>query len=154
LPEVERSAGRAFLGSSQAAVANDPVSPAEFYAPRVPQGLVWVATEGDVPFGFACTEPFEDALHLWELAVRLDAQRQGAGRALVMAVAADARVRNLPAVTLTTFRDIAWNGPFYARLGFVEVPHAGANPRLSGLRAHEAALGLDVANRCIMRLAL
>ena len=73
-----------------------------------------MAAEGDVPFGFAFAEPFEDALHLWELAVRLDAQRQGAGRALVMAVAADARARNLPAVTLTTFRDIPWNGPFYA----------------------------------------
>ena len=113
-----------------------------------------MAAEGDVPFGFAFAEPFEDALHLWELAVRLDAQRQGAGRALVMAVAADARARNLPAVTLTTFRDIPWNGPFYARLGFIEVPHAEANPRLGGLRAHEASLGLDVANRCAMRLAL
>jgi GNAT superfamily N-acetyltransferase len=126
------------------------VTPARWYRSFVPRGLVWVATEGDVPFGFAFAEPFEDALHLWEL----DAQRQGAGRALVMAVAADARARNLPAVTLTTFRDIPWNTPFYTRLGFVEVPQAGANPRLAGLRAHEAALGLDVANRWIMRLAL
>jgi GNAT superfamily N-acetyltransferase len=130
------------------------VTPARWYRPLVPRGLVWVATEGDVPFGFAVAEPFHDALHLWELAVRLDAQRQGAGRALVMAVAADARARNLPAVTLTTFRDIPWNAPFYARLGFVEVPHTEANPRLAGLRAREASLGLDVANRCAMRLAL
>ena len=130
------------------------MTPARWYRPLVPRGLVWVATEGDVPFGFAGAEPFEDALHLWELAVRLDAQRQGAGRALVMAVAADARARTLPAVTLTTFRDIPWNGPFYARLGFVEVPHAEVNPRLAGLRAQEASRGLDVANRCAMRLAL
>jgi GNAT superfamily N-acetyltransferase len=120
----------------------------------VPEGLVWVAADDDQLLGFASTEPFDDALHLWELAVRLEAQRRGAGRALVMAVAADARRRGLPAVTLTTFRDIPWNGPFYARLGFIEVPPAQANPRLAGLAAHEAGLGLDVANRCAMRLAL
>ena len=154
LPAIERSAGNAFRGSSQAVVADDRVTPARWYRPLVPRGLVWVAAEGEVPIGFACTEPFADALHLWALAVRFDAQRQGAGRALVLAVAADARARDLPAVTLTTFRDIPWNGPFYARLGFVEVPHAEANPRLAGLRTHEAALGLDVANRCVMRLAL
>jgi GNAT superfamily N-acetyltransferase len=154
LPAIERSAANAFRGSSQAAVADDRVTPARWYRPLVPRGLIWVAVEDDRPFGFARTEPFEDALHLWELAVRLAAQRQGAGRALVMAVAADARARSLPAVTLTTFRDIPWNGPFYARLGFVEVPFAEANRRLAGLRAHEATLGLDVANRCAMRLAL
>jgi GNAT superfamily N-acetyltransferase len=135
-------------------VADDRVTPAQWYRPLVPRGLIWVATEGDRPFGFACTEPFADALHLWELAVRHEAQRRGAGRALVIAVAGDARAKNLPAVTLTTFRDIPWNGPFYARLGFVEVPHADANPRLAGLRGREAAVGLDIANRCIMRLAL
>jgi len=113
-----------------------------------------VATEADQPIGFASTEPFEDALHLWELAVRLDAQRRGAGRALVMAVAADARARRLPAVTLTTFRDISWNAPFYRRLGFAEVPWAEAGPRLAGLHDLEAERGLDVANRCAMRLDL
>jgi len=135
-------------------VASDIVSPARYYKPLIPQGRVWVATEDDKPFGFACVEAFDDALHLWEVAVRLDAQKRGAGRALVMAVAADARARALPALTLTTFRDIPWNGPFYAGLGFVEVPLAEANPRLAALPAHEASLGLDVANRCIMRLAL
>ena len=130
------------------------MTPAKWYRPLIPRGLVWVAVEGDRPLGFASTEPFEDALHLWELAVRLDVQGQGAGRALVMAVAADARARSLPAVTLTTFRDIPWNGPFYGRLGFVEIPHAEASARLAGLCAHEAARGLDVANRCVMRLAL
>lgn len=154
LPDIERSAGKAFLDSSQAAVASDHVAPAEFYAPLTLQGLVWVVTEDDAPFGFAYTEPFDDGLHLWEVAVRLDAQKRGAGRALVEAVIGDARARKLPAVTLTTFKDIPWNGPFYARLGFVEVPWTEATPRVAALRDHEAALGLDIANRCAMRFAL
>lgn len=154
LPAIERSAAKAFLGSSQSAVADDCVTPAEFYAPLIPQGLVWVVTEDDKPFGFAYTEPFEDGLHLCEVAVKLAGQKRGAGRALVEAVIGDARARNLPAVTLTTFRDIAWNGPFYARLGFAEVAWAEASPRVAALRDHEAALGLDIANRCAMRFAV
>jgi GNAT superfamily N-acetyltransferase len=130
------------------------VTPAKWYRPRVPLGLVWVVCDDETPIGFATTEPFDDALHLWALAVRLEAQKRGAGRALVQAVIADARARGLPAVTLTTFRDIPWNGPFYASLGFVGVPQDGANPRLAGLRAHEAGLSLDVDRRCAMRLAL
>jgi GNAT superfamily N-acetyltransferase len=117
-------------------------------------GLIWIAAEGDAPLGFASTEVLGNGLHLWELAVRFEAQRQGAGRALLMAVSADARARGLPAVTLTTFRDIRWNAPFYARLGFVEVPWGHAGARLAALETHEAGLGLDVANRCAMRLVL
>jgi GNAT superfamily N-acetyltransferase len=142
------------VGSSQAAIAHDKVTPAKWYRPLISQGRVWVAAETGQPLGFASTEPFEDALHLWELAVRRDAQGHGLGRALVAAVVADARVRGLPAVTLTTFRDIAWNGPFYHRLGFVELADAELNPRLRAVRAREVTLGLDVANRCAMRLAL
>jgi len=43
------------------------------------------------------------------------------------------------AVTLTTFRDVPWNSPFYTRLGFgtVEDPALG----LSHIR--EQAIGLD-----------
>ncbi|WP_293365924.1 GNAT family N-acetyltransferase [Phenylobacterium sp.] len=120
----------------------------------IAQDCVWVAADADQPVAFAATERFEDALHLWELAVRRDAQRRGVGRALLAAVVADAAARGLAAVTLTTFREIAWNGPLYRRLGFVELSEAELNPRLTAVRAREAALGLDVANRCAMRLPL
>lgn len=135
-------------------MASDNVSPASFYAPLIPRGLLWVATDRDTPIGFANCEVFGDELHLWELAVRLKDQGRGAGRALIAAVVAEARARSLKAVTLTTFRDIPWNGPFYARLGFAEASQDESEPRLAGLKAHEASLGLDVASRCAMRLVL
>jgi N-acetylglutamate synthase-like GNAT family acetyltransferase len=154
LPQIELSGAQAFLATSQAAVVSDAVEPAEWYRLRVQQGLVWVAAENDHPIGFASTEPFEDALHLWELVVQLDAQQRGAGRALVEAVAADARARGLPAVTLTTFRDVAFNAPFYARLGFEQLDLARLNPRLVAVRENEAKMGLDMPNRCAMRLGV
>jgi GNAT superfamily N-acetyltransferase len=154
LPEIERSAAEAFRGSSQPAVADDPVSAVEFYLPFQADGLVLVAAEEGELVGFAVCEAFEDALHVWELAVRHDRQRRGAGRALMAGTAALARRRGLAAVTLSTFRDIAWNGPFYARLGFAELAPADLNPRLAAILEREAALGLDVASRCAMRLLL
>ena len=135
-------------------VVSDEVTPASYHAPRIAAGLTWVATHHETPIGFAYCEVFGDELHLWELAVRLRDQRRGAGTALVAAVVAEARARGLRSVTLTTFRDIPWNGPFYVRLGFAETQQDETEPRLAGLKAGEAARGLDVANRCAMRLVL
>ncbi|MDB5424717.1 MAG: family N-acetyltransferase [Phenylobacterium sp.] len=127
---------------------------AEDHRPFAAQGLVWVAEDAGRLIGFATCEAFELELHLWELAVRHEAQRQGVGRALIAAVVDEARTRGLPAVTLTTFRDIPWNAAFYARCGFVEIPEAELGPFLKLVRAKEVEIGLDVANRCAMRLAL
>lgn len=152
LPEVERSAAKRFRGSSQDAIADDDVTPLEVYVPFQTDGLVLLAIADDRIAGFAACQTCEDALHLWELAVRHDHQGQGIGRALVAAAADLARRRSLPAVTLSTFREIPWNGPFYRWLGFVDV--VDLNSRLAAVLEREAALGLDVSQRCVMRLAL
>ena len=127
---------------------------AEDHRPFAVQGLVWVAEDAGRLIGFATCEAFEHELHLSELAVRQDAQGRGAGRALIAAVVDEARARDLPEVTLTTFRDIPWNAPFYERCGFVEIPEAEFGEFLTLVRAKETEIGLDVANRCAMRLAL
>jgi GNAT superfamily N-acetyltransferase len=155
LPEIERSAAEAFRGSSQDAIADDAVSPVEFYVPFQTDGLVLVAEDEDGALvGFAACQACEDALHLWELAVRFDRQGRGAGRALLAATAALARRRGLPTVTLSTFRDIPWNAPFYARLGFAEIAREDLDARLRIVMERERQLGLDAAGRCAMRLAL
>ena len=115
-------------------------------------GLLWVADAGDQLIGFAASAEFEDGLHLWELAVRHEAQGRGTGAALVAAVADEGRRRSLAAITLTTFRAIPWNAPFYARLGFIELPGAALNARLAAVLKREARRGLT--DRCAMRLLL
>ena len=96
---------------------------------------------GDPAVGFACVEVVDGAAHIWQLSVHPRAARRGRGRALVNAVCGWAVVNGLPAVTLTTFRDVAWNGPFYAGLGFREVEDL--SPGLAAMRAHERAIGDD-----------
>lgn len=113
---------------------------------------MWVSDAGDQLQGFAACQALEDGLHLLELAVCHEAQGRGVGRALVLAVAAEARRRGLSAVTLTTFRDIAWNAPFYTKLGFVELSGAELDSRLAAVLKREARRGLT--DRCTMRLTI
>jgi GNAT superfamily N-acetyltransferase len=118
------------------------------------EGLVWVADDAGELIGFAACQLFMDALHLWEIAVRHDRQGRGAGRALMAEVAEEARRRDAGAVTLSTFRDVAWNGPFYASLGYRALEPHELNGRLTAILMRERRLGLDVDARCAMRLDL
>jgi hypothetical protein len=56
-----------------------------------------------------------------------------------------------PALTLTTFRDVPWNMPFYARLGFEEIPPDGLSPALRSVLEDEARRGFDLARRVTMK---
>ena len=76
--------------------------------------------------------------------------RRGLGTALLQAACDWAMAEGLPAITLTTFRDVPWNAAFYRRHGFVELTEPG--PELTAVRDQERALGLDaVSPRIAMR---
>jgi hypothetical protein len=59
-----------------------------------------------------------------------------------------------PAVTLTTFRDVPWNAPFYTRLGFAMLDELTLPAGLAAKREQETRHGLPPETRCAMRLAL
>ncbi|WP_090859458.1 GNAT family N-acetyltransferase [Nocardioides lianchengensis] len=73
------------------------------------------------PVGFAHVLEIDGDAHLELLAVRRDHGRQGIGTALVAAAKAEARARGHRRLTLSTYRDVPWNAPFYERLGFREL---------------------------------
>jgi GNAT superfamily N-acetyltransferase len=110
-----------------------------------------VLVEGEPPAGFAMIGWVDGNLHLDQLAVHPDSMRQGIGGRLVEAVAERARASGAPAVTLTTFRDVPWNAPWYERRGFHVLPESEWGPELSGLVEHERVLGIEVAPRVVMR---
>jgi len=152
LPGVQTSAGALFRTVPDIAwVADEPVDPPEHYRPMIAREHVWVAEDarGEV-VGCLFGETAGDAFHVLELAVAQKAQRRGLGRRLLDAARDHARSKGLAAITLTTFRHVTWNGPFYARYGFVELEEP--EPRLATLVAAETARGLP--NRIAMRLAL
>jgi GNAT superfamily N-acetyltransferase len=119
---------------------------------RLAQAAV-VFVSGAPPVGFACVEIVDGLAHIWQLSVLQSKGRQGLGRALVKVVCDWAPLNRLPAVTLTTFREVPWNAPFYARLGFrvVEAPPPG----LQAIRDHERDMGDDALGpRVAMRIDL
>src|SRR5512139_3290634 len=101
------------------------------------EGLLLVADEDGAIAGFAFCEPADGRLHLTGLAVHPDFGRLGIGAALVRRAIDESRTRGLDGVTLTTFADLAWNGPFYARLGFRVADERALSPFLA------AALGRE-----------
>lgn len=152
---VELDAGRRFRDAGLAAIADDDPTAAAVVERHIGDGTAWVAVaRSDEPFGVALGSIVDGDAHLDELAVTLAAGGRGVGSALLERVAGWAAGRRLRALTLTTFRDVAFNGPFYARRGFRELDEAQLGPELAAIRAAERAAGLDLAPRVAMRRAL
>ena len=100
------------------------------------------------------SEPLDDALFIVEIAVHQAWQGRGIGRMMLEQVIETARQAAYPAVTLTTFRDVPWNAPFYTRLGFSMLSELRLPAGLAAKRELETEHGLPPETRCAMRLAL
>ena len=150
-PAIERAAGTLFETiEGLAGVAGMHAIPADEQRRLIRKGHSLVAEADERIVGFLSTEPFRRELHIREFSVHPDHQGKGIGAVLLRAAAIDARNSGFAALTLTTFSDVPWNAPFYARLGFVEVTALDAHPRLAGELAVEADHGLPAERRCAM----
>ncbi|MFA1548145.1 GNAT family N-acetyltransferase [Actinomadura chokoriensis] len=81
-----------------------------------------IVVAGDPAVGFAAAREVDGATHLEQISVRGDLVGRGIGGALLAEVVARAAAAGSPGVSLLTFRDVPWNGPWYARHGFAELP--------------------------------
>ena len=152
LPAVERSAARLFATTDMPEIAEGQTSDLAFIEAVARAGAIFVAAdEDDRPAGFAFVGFLDRALHLYELSVAENHGRRGLGRRLVADACAFAKAESVDAMTLSTFRDIPWNGPFYEKLGFRFLGKNEWTPALLLLHHREADLGLPVARRGFMR---
>ena len=155
LPAIERSAAEAFRGAGVGLSPDAPASSAEVWRPALRSGTLWVAVnEAGRVVGFLAARKINRVLHIDEMDVDFAHQRRGIGRALLEAAIAWARNAGLTEITLTTFRDLAFNRGFYAASGFVELAPDELSPRLKAIRSREASYGLDPEQRCAMSLRL
>ncbi|CAL9573973.1 GNAT family N-acetyltransferase [Streptomyces sp. enrichment culture] len=151
LQDVERAAGEPFRALGMGAVADDDPPPLKALEAYRAAGRVRVADLDGRPVAYLIRDDVDGAAHVEQVSVHPDAARRGVGRALIEDLAADAAARGVPALTLTTFADVPWNAPYYARLGFRALPEAELTDGLRAIRRAEAAHGLDRWPRLCMR---
>jgi GNAT superfamily N-acetyltransferase len=150
LQMIERAAATLFPAGRIPDV--DDVMPAGDLQKAAEDGLLFIATSGGVAVGFAVAQQFDDSLHLAVMAVHPDHGKRGYGRALVLAVCAEAARRQHARITLTTFEDVPFNAPFYRKAGFSQLSDTQLGPELHKLLAHESTLGM--VNRIAMERKL
>jgi GNAT superfamily N-acetyltransferase len=155
LPAIERSAAEAFRGAGVSLSADAPVSAAEAWSGALRGRTLWVAeNEAGRVVGFLAGRRINRALHIDEMDVAFDHQRRGYGRALLDAAIDWARRAGLQEITLTTFRELAFNRNFYEAAGFVVIAPSEMSKRMAGIMVREADYGLDPEQRCAMMLRL
>ena len=152
LPQIENKAERRYVRVGLRQIIDMPPASIASLERGRRKGLLWVAVSpvGRV-VGFALMKRPGGLAWLDQLSV-LDAwQGRGYGSALIDRTAAATRRLGLDALWLSTYRDVPWNAPFYARRGFIEVPRAGCPRALRFTFMKEGSHGHPPWRRTIMR---
>ncbi|WP_373490456.1 N-acetyltransferase family protein [Parasphingorhabdus sp.] len=155
LPDIERSAGTAFLSIPGLEwIASEGVMSAGVHRIHIDEGTVWVAISAACCIGFLTAAQYGRSLHIVELSVADGHQGKGVGRRLMETAKEYAEAAGLHDLTLTTFRDLSFNEHFYQKLGFQTLDEADLPQRLADLLLSEVDHGLPGDRRCAMRLTL
>jgi GNAT superfamily N-acetyltransferase len=151
LQQIEQNAAKLFAQTPYAFIADGESLPIEVLQTHLDRGTMWVAvTDRDLPVGFAIASVVDGTAYLQEIDVDPAYGKQGIGRKLVETVCLWTKEHNYSITSLSTFIDIPWNAPFYAKLGFEIVDESKLTPGFQAIRQKEADAGLAIAHRAIM----
>ncbi len=152
LQEIELDAGNRFREVGLASIADGAPPSAELLEGHIDSATAWVASDGDGhAVGYAMASIVDDEAHLDQISVIGAAAGHRVGLRLLDVVLVWARASGMAWITLTTFRNVPWNGPYYERLGFVVLESNEMGLGLDRIRAEESLGGLDVEERVAMR---
>jgi ribosomal protein S18 acetylase RimI-like enzyme len=152
--EIELAAGQLFADIGMHDIAAHPPPGRErLHSYRVAE-RAWVLDVGGTVAGFVLVDVVDGNSHIEQISVHPEFGRRGLGRRLGDHVAESSRESGRAAVTLTTFRHVAWNAPLYEQWGYRVLAEDERGPELTALVAEEAELGLDPELRVAMRLDL
>jgi GNAT superfamily N-acetyltransferase len=148
---LQKSGGAYFRAVGMDRVAGSPAPDPQTYEGAHSEGRLFVAVDpADTPIGFIRIEMVDGEPHVEQVSVHPDYSGKGIGSILMRTAEDWARLHGFTRLTLTTFRDVPWNGPFYSRLGWSPLPESEWGPELAAIRQHERDLGFDVWPRQAM----
>lgn len=138
---LEHAAGQMFRDSPHPDIAEHPPSDPEAFEPLAAAGrlIVLETADGALIVGAAIMALAGEDAHICEFDVLPAHQGRGLGAQLLDACAAWGRGLGARRLTLTTFRDVAWNQPYYERRGFREIAETDGNAEIDA----ELALGIE-----------
>ena len=151
LRRIERAAGAAFgqVGLPEVA-ADEPPPLVHLEAFRV-AGRAWVSVDpADRPVGYLVALVLDGRAHVEQVSVDPARRGERRGAELIDALAGWARTQGFAELTLTTFRDVPWNAPYYARLGFAEL-HAPGPELCEAIAAEARALPVRAPRVAMVR---
>jgi len=154
LPDIEMDAGYELIQFGLQAVANMPAAPVEFYNDLPDDSAVFVACDESTVIGFVLCQCIDGEGHLKEISVLRQYMRKGIGKQLIRTSIDWAITKRYQFLTLTTYRDIPFNAPFYEALGFSAFEPDKKWPGLCLIREVETSNGLDIKPRISMKLSL
>jgi GNAT superfamily N-acetyltransferase len=151
LGPIEAAAQQRFRGTDLAAMADSDTLPMAVLEQALAHALLWVSTDArDASTGFLAARVIDDSLFIIEVSVHPACQGQRLGAALIAEAAGKAKELNLPWLSLITDRYIAWNAPYYARLGFVVQDNATLGAGLAAALDDDHNHVIDPARRVVM----
>jgi GNAT superfamily N-acetyltransferase len=151
LSHIENSAAALFLDTPYAFLVNDDPLPLNFVQQQFQAGRVWVAVDcHEIVVGYAIACEVDETLYLQQIDVEPEHGCRGIGSALVNTVCNWAQQQGYEIVSLSTFRDLPWNAPFYSKMGFHPVHEAELTTGFQQIRLKELEAGLPVLDRVIM----
>ena len=152
LDEIEARSDRTFLRlPGFESVIDEPRMAGDLGPDRYPGAALFIA-EDEKPIGFAYIRDLDDCTFVTQISVVPEAQGKGTGTALLEAATAVAKQSNKRGLTLTTFKDVPWNAPYYARRGFHILDDTEMGPDLAAYFVSDVARCSRYGARCAMGL--
>ncbi|OAF98572.1 acyl-CoA N-acyltransferase [Paraphaeosphaeria sporulosa] len=113
-------------------------------------GRIYIAEDNGKAVGFVAAVTMDTTLYIAEISTIREYQGKGVGLTLIAAVLDWARELSAatgrkPRVSLTTYREITWNAPYYRKRGFREVEAETLGPK------HVEKMNHDQGERNLVR---
>ncbi len=148
MPAVERASAARFATIGLADVAAAPLIADE---PFERGDLTLLAVRGDKIAGFLLARPQDGQVFVRELDVHPDHAGHRLGARLLDGAGRWGARRGARWLTLTTFAEVPWNAPYYARLGFEIFTPDADWPELAARLAAEEPVLSGYGRRVAMR---